>query len=129
MGVSRAIVWGMLVTLFLCISVMMVEYFVPLNAKSQFDYICRGYMIKAETYGGLSSDDVDKLKDELGELGLKNIEVDYPNINSKKKGQDINLKVEGLYSYNQISGIIVRKDKELNFVYDISTVSKRVTNN
>jgi hypothetical protein len=129
MGVSRAIVWGILVTLFLGISVMMIEYFIPLNAKSQFDHICRGYMIKAETYGGLSSDEVDELKDELGELGLKDIEVDYPNINSKKKGQDINLKVEGVYSYNQISGIIVRKDKELNFVYDISTVSKRVTNN
>lgn len=129
MNISKCIVWSILIVLFLSISILMVEYFIPLNAKGEFDHICRGYMIKAETYGGLSSDDVDELKDELGELGLKNIEVDSPNINSKKKGQDINLKVEGIYSYNQISGIIVRKDKELNFVYDISTVSKRVTNN
>lgn len=129
MGLTKSIVWGILITLFLGISVMMIEYFVPISAKSEFDHVCRGYMIKAETYGGLSSDEVDKLKEELEKLGLRDVKVDYPNINSKKKGQDINLKVQGVYSYNQISGIIIREDKELNFIYDISTVSKRVTNN
>lgn len=129
MSPGKIISWGMSLVIFLMISVMMIEYYIPLNAKANFNSICSNYMIKAETYGGLSNSDEEELRSKLDQIGLDNIQISYPGKNSKKKGQDINLKIDGIFSYKQVTGFALKKEKSLYFTYDRRTISKRVTNN
>src|SRR5690554_6669479 len=103
----------------------MTEAFLPLNAKIEFDSICRGTIIKMEVNGGIN----DEIKqDVIGKLEKKYMEVTVEGTENAGYGSDIMLRVKAKYKYSGLSGLFLRKENILDVSFEKSTVSRRVMN-
>ncbi len=78
----------------------MTEIFLPLNAKIEFNSICRTAIIKMEKSGGIN----DEIKqDMIGKLKDKFFDITVEGTQNARYGTDILLKVNAKYKYNGLT--------------------------
>jgi len=123
---SRVVVFGFIMVLAITVFVCMVEFFVPLSAKSDMNIRCRNTLIKMEIQGGLSQEERTKLLDELGEKGFRNTIVEGTPY--AKQGDEITLQVEADYSSSRLTGLLVRRNETYRMVYNKTSTARRIIN-
>lgn len=123
--ITRTLIFGIIIVLIISLLIFMTEVFLPINAKIEFDGICRGAIIKMEINGGINGEIKEKL---LGKLGDKYQDVTVEATENAKYGTDITLRVKAKYRYNGLSGLFLRKENILDICYEKTTVSRRVIN-
>jgi hypothetical protein len=122
----KAIITGVLLVLMVVLLVSFIEYFLPLSVKADMDMLCRGTLLRMENVGGLRSDEEEALNLELGKIGLTGIDIDGSPY--AKQGRNLNLRVEGYYTYSKLRSLFKREDVTVHMVYDKTTMSRKLVN-
>ncbi len=102
----KAVIFALVIVMLLSITVLLVEFFVPLSAKIDLNMYCRETIIKMEINGGITADDADRLKQRLKDRGFVNIQIS--GTEGARQGDDLVLHVEAEFCHNSISGIFTR---------------------
>ena len=123
---AKALVFGITLTLLVAIFVVMVEMFIPLSAKIEFDSICRRAILKMEIEGGLTDTVKEELLSALSEKGFTNVVIQ--GTRNAKYGEEISLVVTGEYKYSMMTNLFSREDFTGSFKYDRVTISRKVIN-
>ncbi len=123
---TRAVVTGVILVIMLSLSVYLFEFFLPLSAKADFDSACRDSLLRMENGGGLDGGDCSELQDELEAAGFTNIVVNATA--SARQGEQLTLHVEGDYSWNRLTELFKREDRDIRMIYEKTTMSRKVVN-
>lgn len=123
---ARAVVTGVILVIMLSLSVYLFEFFLPLSAKADFDTACRDSLLRMENGGGLDGGDCGELQDELEAAGFTNIVVNATA--GARQGEQLTLHVEGDYSWNRLTELFKREDRDIRMIYEKTTMSRKVVN-
>jgi hypothetical protein len=123
---AKAVVTGVVLVIMIFLLVFMVEYFVPLSAKSDFDIICRSALLKMETEGGLSDIAKENLISKLTERGFSNISVNASA--SAKQGEYLEINVRAEFEYTKLFSYANRGTVIQVMVYNRYATSRKVVN-
>ncbi|HOJ11389.1 MAG TPA: hypothetical protein PK733_12470 [Clostridiales bacterium] len=123
---SKALIYGITLVMLAAVLVFMVEIFLPLSAKNEFDGICRGTIMQMEVRGGLTNTTRDNLLNALRDKGFSNLKVQ--GTDNARYGEEIFLKVEGDYIYSRLIGLFTRRYIVKHIVYDRVTIARKVVN-
>jgi hypothetical protein len=122
----RPVIMGITLIFMVFLLVFLVEYSVPLSVKADADMICRRALLRMENAGGLSSSDRQALKAELEQKGLTGVAITASS--GAKQGGLLTLHVEGDYTFSKITSLFKRDDVKYRFVYDKTSMSRKVVN-
>ena len=123
---AKVILTGIILVILSAILVSMIEFFIPLSAKSDMNVYCRSALLKMEIEGGLSQQDKDTLQTELLSKDFTNITIN--NTTGAKQGDKLNLDVEADYVYSKLSGLFIRQTTVQHMIYDKTAVARKVIN-
>lgn len=123
---AKALIFAITLVILSLVLVFMVELFIPLSAKIEFDSVCRKTILKMELEGGINENIEEELLHELNLKGFTNLLVE--GASSVKYGQDISLKVEGDYNYSSLISLFTRENLNRKIAYDRTTISRKVIN-
>lgn len=123
---SRVIVSAFLIILLVSLLVFLVEFFIPLSAKSDLNLLCRNTLLSMEVSGGLQEEDKIALKQSLEDKGFQNVTVDGPIM--AKHGEALHLQVEADYTYSRLTSVFVRQQAVIHMVYSKTSLARRVIN-
>jgi hypothetical protein len=110
----------------LLLFVYLIEMFVPLNAKNDFNTICRKYLLKMENTNGITQTDVDSLIAELTSGKFSGIVVN--GTTNAKRGDVVSLDVSATYSYDSVTGFFISGEESIAFRYGKETLARRAVN-
>ena len=122
----RPVIMGITLIFTVFLLVFLVEYFIPLSVKADADMVCRRALLRMENAGGLSSSDRQALRTELEQKGLTGVTITASS--GAKQGGLLTLRVEGDYAFSRITSLFKRDDVKYRFVYDKTTMSRKVVN-
>jgi len=122
----KPVVTGIMFILVVVIIVYLVEFFVPLSAKADFDMLCRSALLRMENAGGLSDSEKQELRSELEDKGLSGIVINATE--NAGQGELLRLRVEADFSCSRLTGLFRREDVTIRMVYDKSAMSRKVVN-
>lgn len=122
----KVITSGVLLIIMAAMLVFVVEFFLPLSAKSDLNIICRSVLLKMENEGGITGDARNTLKSELEGRGFVNVSVN--GTPAAKQGEAVNLRVEAYYTYSRLTSLFTRSLFTQCMVYDKTAMSRKVTN-
>lgn len=123
---SKALVFGFAIMLLVAILVYMVEVFLPVSVKIDFNTICRAALLKMEIAGGMTDAIEDELMSYLYDVGFEIVVVE--GTENAKFGHEINLWVEGEYTCSKLQNIFSREEITQRLVYNKTTISRKVLN-
>lgn len=123
---SRVLVTGIVLIIIVTILVFTIEFFLPLSLKGDMNILCRSTLLKMETAGGLSENDMLELQASLQNIGFTNISV--AGTQNAKQGELLNLHVEAEYTGSRLTSLLSRKNMTQLMVYDKSSLSRKVVN-
>ena len=123
---SKALVFGITLVMLISILVFMVEIFLPLSAKIEFDSICRKAVLQMEVEGGLANSTKNELIAVLQHKGFTNLIVQ--GTGNAKYGDDLSLKVTADYKHSMLVKLFARKGINKKMQYDKITISRKVIN-
>jgi hypothetical protein len=122
----RPVIMGITLIFTVFLLVFLVEYFIPLSVKADADMVCRRALLRMENAGGLSSSDRQALRVELEQKGLTGVTITASS--GAKQGGLLTLHVEGDYTFSRITSLFKRDDVNYRFVYDKTSMSRKVVN-
>lgn len=122
----RVIVTGIVLVVTIAVLVYVVEFFLPLSAKSDMNVICRDTLLKMETAGGLSTNERLDMESELMTRGFLNIVAN--GTENEKQGEALRLHVEADYTYNKLTALFIRNNITQHMSYDKTSMSRKVIN-
>lgn len=122
----RPVIMGITLIFTVFLLVFLVEYFIPLSVKADADMVCRRALLRMENAGGLSSSDRQALRTELEQKGLTGVTITASS--GAKQGGLLTLHVEGDYTFSKITSLFKRDNVKYRFVYDKTTMSRKVVN-
>jgi len=123
---SKVIVSGIIFVMMVIMLTFVLEFFLPLSAKSDMNFSCRNALLKMELKGGLSDQTRSELLLDLANQGFTNINIiGTPYV---KQGEKINLNVEVDYIYNKLSQLFMRADLTQRMVYNKTSIARKVVN-
>jgi len=105
-----------------------VELLIPISIKADMSRVCRKYQIDVENQGGLSIEQQNQLISDLEEIGLVDVDVSVPEIDTGKFGEDIEFHVKGNFHHSRIISIFNRAKEILSMDYRLITKVRRVVN-
>lgn len=123
---AKALVYGITLVLFIAVFVLMIEMFLPLSVKIEFDAICRRTILQMEVEGGLTASAKNELLSALSNKGFTNVAIE--GTSNAKYGEELSLVVTGEYEYSMLTDLFTRKDSMANMKYDKITISRKVIN-
>lgn len=106
--------------------VYMIEFFIPLSARYNMNYICRKALLEVEVQGGLNVEIREYLQERLAAAGFTNISIE--GTDSARYGGEVNLHVEADYVYNKLTGLFQRSDIVQHMSYIRTSIARRVVN-
>lgn len=116
----------MIIVISICL--VFFDFLIPLYVKQQFEYLCRTYVLIAESENGLSTEKSNRLRDHIINLGVENIIITAHNINEVKRNETIEIKVEGQYVVNGITALFKRESKSMSLRFESEVYARRVVN-
>ncbi len=122
----RAVVFGITLVILIVMLVSMIEYFVPLSAKFEFNAECRKAQLKMENEGGLSMSEQNALRARLMSYGFINVVISAQQ--NVKYGEALNLNVQADYVYSRVVGLYIRQNASVAMGYDKTTIARKVVN-
>ena len=122
----KVVTSGVLLVIMAAMLMSMIEFFLPLSAKSDMNIICRGALLVMENEGGITDTARNSLKSELENKGFVNVMVN--GTSAAKMGETINLRVVAYYSYSKFDSLFTRSQYSQCMIYDRTAMSRRVTN-
>jgi hypothetical protein len=123
---AKALVFGIALVILCTVLVLMIEMFLPLSAKIEFDSICRRAILQMEVEGGLTASLKSELLSELSSKGFSNVVIQ--GTSNAKYGEELSLVVTGEYKYSMLTDLFAKKDFAGNMRYDKITISRKVVN-
>lgn len=126
MGIDQVVVMGVLIVVLMALFVMTFDFMLPMLTKLQYDAICRKYVLIAEASNGLSEHEVNALKNELTQLGMKEIDVTCGGPNQVKRGEKNEFKVEADYAASWFISLFRREEKIQKMVFQQSFLSRKI---
>ena len=128
MSISDVLVSGILLVIVLFLIVGFFDYILPLYKKYQFDSICRNYAWINEAQNGMDSSEVSALKEELLDIGVSDVSIEFVNKGNASRKDWINFKVEVKYVTGQFKGLFQRAKVALVFKYETKVMARRIVN-
>lgn len=126
MGIDQVLVIGVVLVLILAIFVSLFDMVLPIIVKGQFDDLCRNYLLLSESQNGLDHADIVKLKLELGELGISDLDISYQEKHEVTRGGIHAFEVSGLYKYSKMQTIFKREQVELPFKFKRDFIARKI---
>jgi len=123
---SKAVVFGISIVFMIVLFISLVEFFLPISAKSDMDAICRKALLKMELNGGMTKEEKDNLTNALREKGFDAITIESSE--NVKYGEEISLYVEAYYSYSKLTNMFLRENLGQRMVYSRKSLSRRILN-
>ena len=122
----KALVFGITLVMLVVVLVFMIEMFLPLSAKIEFDAACRKAILQMEVDGGLTASVKNELLAVLNNKGISNVVIQ--GTASAKYGEELALIVTGEYKHNALTGLFTREHSVRSMKYDKITISRKVIN-
>ncbi|MGI6668004.1 MAG: hypothetical protein ACOX4M_00645 [Acetivibrionales bacterium] len=122
----RPVVTGITLIFTVFLLVFLVEHFIPFSVKADMDMVCRRVLLRMENAGGLSDTDRQELREELEQKGFTGVAITASS--GAKQGGLLTLRVEGDYTFSKITSLFKRNDVKYRFVYDKTSMSRKVVN-
>lgn len=116
----------MVLMLFVVVSV--VDYFVILHEKVEFDRICQRYFWVCDQNVGLTQDEIDKLEQVLVERGFEEVAVTSPERGSVSRGGYVTFKVKAEKNVDFRKTLFVKEEDTLEFNFYQKLISRQVVN-
>lgn len=107
-------------------TIFVLEFFLPLSAKSNMDMLCRKSILHMELRGGLISQERSALNDKLSQAGFENIVIEA--VENAGFGDEISLYVEADYKYNKMISLFTRKKVSQKIIYKKNAIARKVIN-
>lgn len=123
---GRGVGAGFLIVLIVIMVVYVVEFFIPLSAKADFDNYCRCALIRMEIAGGLEASNTSSLNNKLTARGFNSISIN--GTSSAKQGELLTIEVEAFYKYNKLVGFLSRIDTNVRMYYKKASIARRIIN-
>jgi|GEM_PF-414140 len=123
---ARVVILGVVLVILITMSVYLIEFFIPLSAKSDMNFCCRNTLLKMEVLGGLTVPEKLNLQSELENKGFSNTVIDGTTY--AKQGEEIVLHVEADYIFSRLSGLFTRRAAACRMLYDKTSTSRKVVN-
>lgn len=124
--VSKAIVFAITFVMLVALLATMVEFFLPLSAKSDMDVYCRNTLLKMELEGGLSDQGKSDLISKLNDRGFSNVIIN--GTADAKQGDELNIHVEADFQYSRLTALFTRVVVTQNMIYDKVAMARKVVN-
>lgn len=128
MNVSDVLVTGVVLIILVIIITFMLEFFIPINKKIEFDRICSQYVFICDQNNGLTLDQKEALVDELQIHGFENIVYQIPALNEKAFNEQYLFHVQGDYDFKQLISLFSRQKKRITMEYDYNLINRKVIN-
>jgi hypothetical protein len=122
----KALASGIAIVILLIMTIFCVEFFIPLSAKVEMNIYCRSSLMDMEIDGVLTAEKQQNLYEKLSTTGFTDITIESSEY--AKYGEEVNLRVEALYTYKRFTGLLVRADVTKEMIYDRTAVSRKVVN-
>jgi hypothetical protein len=106
--------------------VFLIQFFIPIAVNLNMNTDCRNAMLLMENNCGLSSIDINNLKDKLTARGLTNITIEAPT--DAKQGDEITLDVEADYVYMKKFSLFVNSNVTQHMTFNKTTMARKVIN-
>jgi hypothetical protein len=123
---AKVILLSLILIIMVSITMVTVEFFLPLSAKADMNLLCRKYALQMEICGGLTLNSKNELYEKLSEIGFKDIVIE--GTERAAFGDELNLKVEVGYIYNKMSSFFTRSDVSKRMIYHKTSISRKVIN-
>ena len=120
----KVITTGTILVIMLSIVVQLIEFFIPLSAKSSMNLICRNTMLSMELEGGLSGSIEAALKEELEAGGFRDIEIS--GTTDAELGGEMFLNVDADFHYSRLNGIFSRGLNVQRMSYSRTMICRRI---
>lgn len=114
--------------LMLFVGVTIVDYFVVLHEKVEFERICQRYFWVCDQNVGLTQDEIDTLEETLTDKGFDEVAVTSPKKGKVSRGGYINFRVEAQKDVNFRTALFVKEAESLEFNYYQKVISRQVVN-
>lgn len=123
---SKVVTSGFLLVIMAVVLMFVVEFFLPLSAKSDMNVLCRSALMKMECEGGMSADIQSGLETILENKGFRNVLVE--GTGNAQQGSELNLRVELDYNYSRLTSLFTRSAYTQHMIYNKTAMSRKVTN-
>lgn len=123
---DRIIILSITTLVIISLIVGFVWMIVPMSKKNAMDIECRKTLLKMENDNGLTTSEKNNLQNKLTSLGLKEIIITGTPTGTKKKGEELNLKVEVKYDYRSFKSMFTTEKTTSMMVYDRTITSRQV---
>lgn len=118
MGIGENVMLAMALVILMAVAVGILQFFVPLNTYTEFHRICGAYQDLADKQGGLTVDQEQTLRQELGKIGMENPLVRVSAPGSVAYGEQVYVEVEGAVKYQRFHWLQWQsEDLPLSFVW------------
>ncbi len=128
MGGEKSLLWSICVVLTLFIVVVLIDYFVILHTKIEFDIVAQQYFWICEQNVGLSNDEQLELKNKLSKKGYENIEVVAPNRGGVSRGDYIVFSIKSTKELSKRNALFMSNKEQIQLEYNREAISRRVVN-
>ncbi|HOJ10596.1 MAG TPA: hypothetical protein PK733_08385 [Clostridiales bacterium] len=123
---DNIIIFSIITVVIISLIVGIVWMFVPMSKKNAMDIECRKTLLKMENDNGLTITEEINLQNKLTSLGFKEITITGTPTFTKKKGEELNLKVEVKYDYRSFKSMFTTEKTTSTMVYDRTITSRQV---
>ena len=123
---EKAVVTAISIIIMLMVTVFIIEIAVPLTVRANMNTCCRGALLSMEINGGLIQQQKILLEIALAEMGFTDIRITGTNM--AKQGEELHLRVEGIYSYSHLLGLFTRETVDQIMIYERMSISRKVIN-
>ncbi len=127
MNISSVIVISISIIILLCVVMFLVEIFIPLNIKFEFNRICREYLFILDKNNDLTFNEKKELKEKIGKLGLNDVLIKIES-SGNKFGDEITFEVKGYMLKKSIKTLFFREEERIDMSYERKLTIKRITN-
>lgn len=123
---EHTLAFALIILIIVSLIVGTIWIFVPMAKKNAMDIECRKTLLKMENDNGLTETEKISLQNKLTELGLYDIQINGTPVGVKKKGEELNLRVEAKYDYRTLKSIFTTEKATIQMVYDRTTLARQV---
>jgi hypothetical protein len=128
MGSEKMLLWSICMVIMLFVVVTVVDYFVVLHEKVEFDRICQRYFWVCDQNVGLTQEEIDTLEETLTDRGFEEVAVTSPERGTVSRGAYVTFKVKAEKDVNFRKSLFVKKEEALEFNYYQKVISRQVVN-
>lgn len=128
MGSEKMLLWGICLVLMLFVVVTIVDYFVVLHEKLEFERICQRYFWVCDQNVGLTQDEIDVLKKTLLDRGFEEVAITSPQKGTVSRGNFVTFRVEAEKDVNFRKSLFTKEEEVLEFNFYQKVISRQVVN-